>query len=114
MADAIGSAVAPPLRGHPAPEPPGHAAGAAVEGLFYDLFDDPVLRSAMGRAAGMRPLSPCVVQHLVAEVHAAAGPDAAEPALNGLFQRRRLGLRRWEWAPYGLYAPVCADPQRAD
>jgi hypothetical protein len=31
-----------------------------------------------------------------------------------LFERRRLGLRRWEWAPYGLYAPVCADPQRAE
>jgi hypothetical protein len=91
MADAIGSAVAPPLRGHPAPEPPGHAAGAAVEGLFDDLFDDPVLRSAVGRAAGLQALEP-----------------------RGLFERRRLGLRRWEWAPYGLYAPVCADPQRAE
>jgi hypothetical protein len=32
---------------------------------------------------------------------------------HGQFEQRRLGLRRWEWAPYGLYAPVCADPQRA-
>jgi hypothetical protein len=55
-----------------------------------DLFDDPVLRSAIGRAAGLQVLEP-----------------------HGLFEQRRLGLRRWEWAPYGLYAPVCADPQRA-
>ena len=64
--------------------------GAAVEGLFDDLFDDPVLRSAFGRAAGLQALE-----------------------LHGLFEQRRLGLRRWEWAPYGLYAPVCADRQRA-
>jgi hypothetical protein len=107
MADAT---VAARLRGGSFSEPHSRPGGAALD----DLFDDPVLRSAMGRAAGMRPLSPCVVQHLVAEVHAAAGPNAAEPALNGLFERRRLGLRRWEWGPYGLYAPVCADPQRAE
>jgi hypothetical protein len=64
--------------------------GAAVEGLFDDLFDDPVLRSAFGRAAGLQALEP-----------------------HGLFEQRRLGLRRWEWAPYGLYAPVCADRERA-
>ena len=107
MADAT---VAARLRGGSFSEPHSTPGGAALD----DLFDDPVLRSAMGRAAGMRPLSPCVVQHLVAEVHAAAGPVAAELALNVLFERRRLGLRRWEWAPYGLYAPVCADPQRAE
>ena len=63
---------------------------AAVEALFDDLFDDPVLRSAVGRAAGLRAIVPY-----------------------GLYEQRRLGFRRWEWAPYGLYAPVCADPQRA-
>jgi hypothetical protein len=62
---------------------------AAVPSL-EDLFDDPVLRAAIGRAAGLQVLEP-----------------------HGLFEQRRLGLRRWEWAPYGLYAPVCADPQRA-
>ena len=90
MADATGSTVEAPLRGHPAPDRPGHAAVASGESSFDDLFDDPVLRSAVGRAAGLQALEP-----------------------HGLFEWRRLGLRRWEWAPYGLYAPVCADPQRA-
>ena len=89
MAEDMGSAVQAQLPGHPAPDRPGHAAVASGEGPFDDLFDDPVLRSAVGRAAGLQALAP-----------------------HGVFEQRRLGLRRWEWAPYGLYAPVCADPQR--
>ena len=88
MADAT---VAAPLQGGSFSEPHSTPGGAAHHDLFDDLFDDPVLRSAVGRAAGLQALEP-----------------------RGLFERRRLGLRRWEWAPYGLYAPVCADPQRAE
>ena len=83
MADAT---VAARLRGGSFSEPHSRPGGAALD----DLFDDPVLRSAFGRAAGLQALEP-----------------------HGLFEQRRLGLRRWEWAPYGLYAPVCADRERA-
>ena len=90
MADTSGSMIAPPGRGGPASEFPGHAAVSSARYLLDDLFDDPVLRAAIGRAAGLRaPFGPL-----------------------GVFEQRRLGLRRWEWAPYGLYAPVCASPQR--
>ena len=90
MAEATGSASALPLKGQPDPHRLGDAAVSSAKGSFEDLFDDPVLRSAFGRAAGMQALE-----------------------LHGLFEQRRLGLRRWEWAPYGLYAPVCADRERA-
>lgn len=96
MADTTGSMAVPPGRGGAVPGFPGHAAGSSawhlLDNLLDDLFDDPVLRAAIGRAAGLRALEP-------------SGP-------HGVFEQRRLGLRRWEWAPYGLYAPVCANPQR--
>jgi hypothetical protein len=81
------------------------AEGMAAEPWLEDLFDEPVLRAAVGAAAGMRPLAPVAAQDRSVE--------ATEPCLRGAFERRRFGLRQWEWAPYGLYAPVCADPQRA-
>ena len=81
------------------------AEGMTAEPWLEDLFDEPVLRAAVGAAAGMRPLAPVTAQDRSVE--------ATEPCLHGAFERRRLGLLQWEWAPYGLYAPVCADPQRA-
>ena len=76
-------------------------AGSAVEPAaptaLADPFDDPVLRRAFARAAGLR-------EHAV-------GPP--EVRLHGAFERQRLGRRQWVWAPYGLYAPVCADDAAA-
>lgn len=71
------------------------ATGSAS--MLADVFDDPVLRQTMAGAAGMRPID----------------SGLASASMHGAFERRRLGLRQWEWAPYGLYAPVCADPHRA-
>lgn len=88
MADPTAAAAQP---GGSFSEPHSRPGDAAPHDLFDDLFDDPVMRTAVGRAAGLRALAP-----------------------HGLFEQRRLGLRRWEWAPYGLYAPVCTEPQRAE
>lgn len=78
-------------------DPPDDAFKDPFKDPFDDPFDDPVLRRAFARAAGLR-------EHPV-------GPP--EAPLHGAFERQRLGRRQRVWAPYGLYAPVCADDATA-
>ena len=77
-----------PLEPQPLMRPPlaGSAVEPAATAAFADTFDDPVLRRAFARAAGLR-------EHVV-------GPS--EAPLHGAFERQWLGRRQWVWAPYGL------------